>query len=90
MLNVFANHGFLPRNGKNITKDITRQAMLEALNIDSDFSDSMFEPALLTVPTPNATAFDLDDLNRHNILEHDASLRFVDSFRSLGVSNNPD
>ncbi|KAK3703260.1 hypothetical protein LTR37_014600 [Vermiconidia calcicola] len=40
----------------------------------------MFDQALVANPEPNATWFDLDHLNRHNILEHDASLSRSDAY----------
>ncbi|KAF7556331.1 heme-thiolate peroxidase [Cylindrodendrum hubeiense] len=80
MLNVLANHGFLPRDGKNISKTIARAAFKDGLNLDPDFSDIMFDPAVLTNPYPNQTTFDLDHLNRHNLLEHDGSLSRADAY----------
>ncbi|KAH7144262.1 Peroxidase, family 2-domain-containing protein [Dactylonectria estremocensis] len=80
MLNVLANHGYLPRDGKNISQNITRSAMKGGLNLEPDFADIMFGPALLTNPRPNQTTFDLDHLNRHNILEHDGSLSRADAY----------
>jgi hypothetical protein len=80
MLNVLANHGFLPRDGKNITKTVCRAGMLKGLNIDDAFSDLMFDPALLTNPNPDPDYFDLDMLNRHKILEHDGSLSRADAY----------
>jgi hypothetical protein len=77
MLNTLANHGFLPHNGQNITKDDTLNALYDALNINKTLGEFLFNFALTTNPKPNATTFDLDNLSRHNILEHDASLRYV-------------
>lgn len=77
MLNTLANHGFLPHSGKVITQNRTINALQTALNIDPALSLFLFQEALTTNPTPNATTFDLDDLDRHDILEHDASLRYV-------------
>ncbi|KAH7016690.1 Peroxidase, family 2-domain-containing protein [Ilyonectria destructans] len=80
MLNVLANHGYLPRDGKNIDKEVTRHAMKNGLNLDSAFADIMFDPALLTSPKENSSTFDLDNLNRHNLLEHDGSLSRADAY----------
>lgn len=80
MLNVLANHGFLPRDGKNISRTICRAGMMKGLNIGNDFSDIMFDPALLTNPYPDQDTFDLDMLNRHRILEHDGSLSRADAY----------
>ncbi|KAM0811733.1 putative Heme haloperoxidase family profile domain-containing protein [Seiridium cardinale] len=37
-------------------------------------------PAIIANPEPNATFFTLDNLNRHNVLEHDASLSRSDAY----------
>lgn len=76
MLNTLANHGYLPHDGKNLTLDIVINALDTALNIDAELSTFLHGEAVTTNPTPNATTFDLDHLSRHNILEHDASLRY--------------
>lgn len=77
MLNTLANHGFLPHNGQNITEFDTINALYTALNVNQTLGEFLFKAALTTNPTPNATTFSLDNLSRHNILEHDASLRLV-------------
>lgn len=40
----------------------------------------MFGQALVANPAPNATFFTLDQLNVHNVLEHDASLSRSDAY----------
>lgn len=74
MLNSLANHGFLPHSGKGIMLNDTIHALGEALNIDADVSKTLFGFAATTNPVPNATEFSLENLGRHNVLEHDASL----------------
>lgn len=78
MLNALANHGLLPHDGKNITEEQTATALKLSINLNEDVAKSQFQEALGTNPTPGATTFSLDDLSRHNIIEHDASLRYVD------------
>ncbi|KAI1089183.1 Cloroperoxidase [Rostrohypoxylon terebratum] len=80
MLNTLANHGFLPHSGKGITVNKTIDALYTALNIDKSLGQLLFNFAVSTNPTPNATFFDLDNLSRHNILEHDASLSRQDAY----------
>ncbi|KAH8895469.1 Cloroperoxidase, partial [Thozetella sp. PMI_491] len=80
MLNTLANHGFLPHDGKNITADIAKDALYTALNINQSLTQTLFDFAIRTNPEPNATTFSLDNLSRHNILEHDASLSRVDAY----------
>jgi hypothetical protein len=75
MLNTLANHGFLPREGRNFTLPTVKHALLTGLNISEDISELLYNFALTTNPGPNATTWGLDTLGNHNILEHDASLR---------------
>jgi hypothetical protein len=79
MLNTLANHGFLPHNGKDITEEITTNALFDALHINKTLGSSLFDFALTTNPEENATTFNLDHLGRHNVLEHDASLSRPDT-----------
>lgn len=75
MLNALANHGYLPHDGKDISKDRTITALGNALNIDKEFALALFQNALSANPEANATTFSLNDLTRHDVVEHDASLR---------------
>jgi aminoglycoside phosphotransferase (APT) family kinase protein len=76
MLNTLANHGFLPHDGHDITREETENALFEALNVNKTLASALFDFALTTNPEANATTFSLNDLGNHNILEHDASLRY--------------
>ncbi len=80
MLNTLANHGFLPHHGKDITREVTANALFDALNINKTLGSFLFDFALTTNPTANATTFSLNDLGNHNILEHDASLSRSDAY----------
>ncbi|KAF2254655.1 Cloroperoxidase [Trematosphaeria pertusa] len=80
MMNTLANHGYLPRDGGNITKPNAVQALSSALNFNTSLAELMFEMAIIANPEPNATFFTLDQLNRHNVLEHDASMSRTDAF----------
>lgn len=77
MLNTLANHGFLPHDGKDITREITENALFDALHINKTLGSFLFDFGVTTNPKPNATSFSLNDLGNHNVLEHDASLRSV-------------
>ena len=77
MLNTLANHGFLPHNGKHISQTETENALFDALHINKTLGNFLFQFALRTSPKSNGTTFNLNDLGRHNILEHDASLRYI-------------
>jgi hypothetical protein len=80
MMNTLANHGFLPHDGKNLTHDTVVSALKNGLNFDESLGSIMFQQALPANPDPNATYFTLDMLNRHNVLEHDASLSRSDAY----------
>ncbi|OGM49746.1 hypothetical protein ABOM_001808 [Aspergillus bombycis] len=73
VLNALANHNILQHDGKDITQQDTFRAM-DALHVDKGLSDILFAAALKTNLTPNATTFSLNDLDHHNIIEHDGSL----------------
>ncbi|KAK7953489.1 Cloroperoxidase [Apiospora saccharicola] len=80
MLNSLANHAYLPHDGKNINVAITKKALADALNIDEELGQFLFDNAITTNPAPNATAYSLADLSRHNVLEHDASFSRQDAY----------
>uniref|UniRef100_L2FIA7 Thioesterase domain-containing protein n=1 Tax=Colletotrichum fructicola (strain Nara gc5) TaxID=1213859 RepID=L2FIA7_COLFN len=79
MLNALANHDFLPANGRGISLEITTRALRDGINVDPYVSKLLFDHAIKTNPDPNAATFDLDHLNRHGIIEHDASLTRPDN-----------
>ncbi|KAL4994627.1 Chloroperoxidase [Aspergillus recurvatus] len=79
-LNTLANHGYLPRNGKGITLDILKAGMLEGFNIEHGDAVLLFFQAIRTSPIPFSDKFDLADLGRHGILEHDISLSRSDAY----------
>jgi len=79
MLNTLANHGFLPRDGRNITRSNTIAALNNGLNFNATLGGIMWEQAIIANPEPNATLFTLEQLNVHNLLEHDASLSRTDA-----------
>jgi hypothetical protein len=76
MLNTLANHEFLPHHGRNFTLDTVTTALKTALNI-SEKIGKMLHGFALTTNGLNASTWGLDTLSTHNILEHDASLRYV-------------
>ncbi|PVH88951.1 Cloroperoxidase [Cadophora sp. DSE1049] len=80
MLNTLANHGFLPHDGRNITKENAVFALKTALNFNETFAEQFFGHGIKSNLDANATFFTLDMLNRHNVLEHDASLSRQDAF----------
>jgi hypothetical protein len=59
MMNTLANHGFIPHDGRNITREAIISAMGNALNFDSALATIMFDQAIIANPEPNATFFTL-------------------------------
>lgn len=59
MMNTLANHGFLHRDGLNLTEDVVINALKDGLNFDKSLSETMFKMALPANPDPNATWFTL-------------------------------
>ncbi|KAJ7705606.1 Cloroperoxidase [Mycena rosella] len=71
-LNTLANHGYLPRNGRNISVPMIMDAALDGFNVGSD---SIIQAAKFGLLSGNAfTTMDLDALQLHNLIEHDASI----------------
>ncbi|KAL1876235.1 hypothetical protein Daus18300_002863 [Diaporthe australafricana] len=79
MLNTLANHGYLPRDGRNINKAMAVDVLSSVLNWDVSVVNDLFDFAQPTNPAPNATTIDLNHLTTHNILEHDGSLSRQDA-----------
>lgn len=73
MLNTLANHGFLPHNGKEITKTQASNVFASILNIADDLFEAFWGGVRLV--NGGADIFSLDQLNLHNSVEHDGSLR---------------
>jgi hypothetical protein len=73
-LNSLANHGILPRDGKNLTVPVLVKALGDGLNISPEIATALSGNGVLLSKNPSSGAFDLDDLNKHDAIEHDASL----------------
>jgi hypothetical protein len=72
LLNSLANHNILPHNGRNITLPMVEIAFKKYINMGSDVAVATASGALALSSTPGS--FDLDDVNAHNVIEHDGSL----------------
>ncbi|KAJ7141976.1 Cloroperoxidase [Mycena filopes] len=71
-LNTLANHGYLPRDGRDISIPMMLSAAIEAFNVAPDAILQAAKFGLLSGDAP--TTLDLDALSLHNLIEHDASL----------------
>lgn len=71
-----ANHGFLPRSGKNIDLAAVRSGVSRAYNYAPTTFDGAFEQALAfnLTTTGNRSTFNLADLKKHDNIEFDGSL----------------
>jgi len=76
-LNTLANHGFLPRNGKNIGAFAIAKALKEGYNLSSMFAYLLAFAG--TFFLAQYRKLSLADLARHNLIEHDASLFHLDA-----------
>ncbi|KAF2167949.1 hypothetical protein M409DRAFT_22094 [Zasmidium cellare ATCC 36951] len=80
-LNSLANHGFLNRNGKNITVPQLIVGGAQGINIGPDFMAVVGAAGLLSSPNPAGGSFDLNNLDRHNFpIEHDVSISRQDHY----------
>ncbi|KAK0117497.1 hypothetical protein ONS95_011837 [Cadophora gregata] len=74
MVNTLANHGFLPRDGLNISLADLVVAFNASVNLAPAATTLVGQKALLASTTGNNATFDLNDINKHGIIEHDGSL----------------
>lgn len=79
VLNSLANHGFLPRDGRNISQNDLNFAFTMALNIDDAVTVSLAKPTFNISTTGVAGTVNLEDMKAHNVIEHDGSLSRADS-----------
>lgn len=77
-MNSMANHGIIPRNGKNLTIPLLASTLAETFNLSPEMGTIVAAIGLNTAPDPSVGHFQLDHLNKHNAFEHDASLSRVD------------
>jgi len=76
-LNALANQGYLPRDGKNLTILQVEEALMISLHQTRALASSIARP-LNQILRPDGT-FNLVDMRRHNVIEHDASMTRLDA-----------
>ncbi|KAK3987000.1 Chloroperoxidase [Cladorrhinum sp. PSN332] len=81
-LNTMANHGWLPRSGKNIDLASFQFAVKNAFNFEPHILDDVFDRVINFnfTTTGNRSTFNLDDLKAHDTIEFDGSLSRNDFF----------
>ena len=62
MVNAMANHGYLPRDGLDISLDDLIVAFTDAINLHTAATTKVGKKALAT---GNNVTFNLEDLNKH-------------------------
>ncbi|KAL8288469.1 hypothetical protein RB597_000533 [Gaeumannomyces tritici] len=101
MLNAMANHGFFPRNGLNISMAQLISGLRDGVNLDEGATRAVATIGMSASTTGNPDTINLADLNKHGVIEHDASLSRADTFTgdnhsfdktifAMTVSNWPD
>ncbi|KAI0758940.1 hypothetical protein C8Q74DRAFT_274197 [Fomes fomentarius] len=78
-MNSLANHGYLPHDGRNITKAQLRSALMGVFNVSHGVATvfALLALVLWGHKKPGFTlcrVVDLHELARHNVVEHDGSL----------------
>eukprot|EP00475_Leptophrys_vorax_P028432 TRINITY_DN410_c0_g1_i2.p1 TRINITY_DN410_c0_g1~~TRINITY_DN410_c0_g1_i2.p1 ORF type:complete len:257 (+),score=66.23 TRINITY_DN410_c0_g1_i2:57-773(+) len=77
-LNTLANHGYVNHNGSRILQSDFANALVNVYQIDAalaeGFADAAFSLGVGYSDAAGNKYFDLDALDRHNVIEHDASL----------------
>ncbi|KAJ7797762.1 Peroxidase, family 2-domain-containing protein [Mycena olivaceomarginata] len=73
-LNTLANHGYLPRNGKQFTVKTLLDAGVAGFNVDPAPIAVAAKFGIMTTDSPTWDRINLDALSAHNIIEHDASI----------------
>lgn len=89
MVNALANHGYLPRDGKNVSMLDLITGFDKAVHLSLDATLIVGFKALETSTTGSWTTFHLDDLNKHGIIEHDGSLSRNDIYFGDNHSFDP-
>ncbi|KAI9054269.1 hypothetical protein LZ554_001437 [Drepanopeziza brunnea f. sp. 'monogermtubi'] len=75
-LNALANQGYLPRDGRNITITDVHAVLKSALHFDGPLAANLAQ-SLKPIVRKDGT-FDLFDMRKHNVLEHDRSVTRFD------------
>ncbi|KAF2670824.1 Cloroperoxidase, partial [Microthyrium microscopicum] len=91
LLNTLANHGFISRDGKGITKTNFTDGIATALNVDPSFAAIITNGAIgaLGAPANESASFSLDQLDVHDVDEHDASLTRLDKIQGQTLTVQP-
>lgn len=89
MLNSIANHGFISRDGKDISIAELQDGFRNGINFVADILTQVGNIALTISSTGNASTFNLHDLGTHNVIEHDASISRRDAHFGSPIPFDP-
>ncbi|KAF2728159.1 Cloroperoxidase [Polyplosphaeria fusca] len=87
-LNALANQGYLPRDGKNISISQVETALMAGLHMSTTLSSALAR-ALRPLCRSDGT-FDLYDMRKHNVVEHDRSFTRLDIRQGDNFTFQPD
>jgi len=76
-LNALANHGFLPHDGRGMTRQDYIRAMREGYNLSFPLAATLAYGGHIMLR--QFSELSLSDLSRHNYIEHNASLGHMDA-----------
>ncbi|KAM4068050.1 peroxidase, family 2 domain-containing protein [Hirsutella rhossiliensis] len=89
-LNALANHGFLPRNGRNVNALDIILGLFLGLGVSPETSGIVIAFGLVSSHNPLSLSLDLEDLrNHHFVIEHDCSFARNDALIGDNLNFNP-
>ncbi|KIM33590.1 hypothetical protein M408DRAFT_60998 [Serendipita vermifera MAFF 305830] len=86
-LNALANHGYLPRDGKNISIPQLVKALTGVYNLSYPLAFAL--ASLGVILCGHGLYLDLEGLRKHNVIEHDASMVRITSNRDRSYPTFP-
>ncbi|KLU92937.1 hypothetical protein MAPG_11885 [Magnaporthiopsis poae ATCC 64411] len=89
VLNALANHGYIPRSGRNVSGEQYASGLEKAINFERPIFQGLIDVGLTLSTTGNNNTFHLNDIDKHGAIEHDASLSRNDVFLGDQSSFNP-
>jgi hypothetical protein len=75
-LNSLANHGFFPRNGRNISIELMEDALVNVFGVGDSVNKVLFDGS---AELRENGVYNLNAFRKHNVIEHDASLVHLDT-----------
>ncbi|KAK8091005.1 hypothetical protein PG994_000510 [Apiospora phragmitis] len=88
MLNSLANSGYFNRDGLNISLSDFSTVLSDVINLDPAATALVTAVGIKASTTGYADTLNLDDLDKHGIIEHDASLSRADWNNGAGDSHS--